>query len=186
MFFSKSHWTSPQRLLYVLAVAVILTLDVLPPRAQSTSCASPSSTAVNSDTSLTTYETSSISSATSFTYNGYFINPIFDRNPPSGAVGYPGGMLVGTSNGGTSTSAVIWALLAAEDYGNSNEAYRTVGTLYAYDTGLNLKWYSSATFCASSLALPTVVHGQVFVPTYAATSCPTSGSPVTSGLLVYH
>jgi hypothetical protein len=83
---------------------------------------------------------------------------------------------------------VIWALVSNETDGSytSAQAVRTPGTLYAYDSNITLKWYSMNTFCASSMALPTVVHGKVFVPTYAAAGCPRgSGSAVTSGIVVY-
>jgi hypothetical protein len=152
-------------------------------------------TGVTSDTLLTVNLSSNISAATTFTYNGYFINPIYDTHPVSSNVGYPGGQLAVTSNGSsgcTSTnsycSEIIWALMAQESDGGvtSGQAARTAGTLLAYDNSLALKWYTTDAFCASAMALPTVVHGEVFVPTYAATSCPRgSGSVVTSGILVY-
>lgn len=149
----------------------------------------PIVTAIASDSSLTINQ--NLTASGSYSYRGYFINPIYDQHPPANAVGYPGGLLAGTSNGSSSSSAVIWALVAKEVSGSytSNEAVRTPGVLFAYDTGLNLQWYSSDGFCSSSFALPTAVDGKVFVPTYAIGSgsnvCPTSGSPVTSGVLVY-
>jgi hypothetical protein len=64
-------------------------------------------TAVNTDTSLTVYETSSISTATALaSYNGYFINPQHDNRPADTSVGYPGGLLTGTSSGASTTSEI--------------------------------------------------------------------------------
>ncbi len=57
-------------------------------------------TAIASDTSLTVSPalTSTIS-ASSFTYNGYFINPIYDTNPMGDNVAFPGGTVSITANG---------------------------------------------------------------------------------------
>ncbi len=147
-------------------------------------------TAVNSDASLTVYQTSSISSPTALaSYNGYFINPIYDSHPLPTTVGYPGGLLAGTSNGNSASSALLWTLVTESSSGRSNEAVRTPGILYAYNSSLSGLWNtnSSSSFCASSLVLPMVVHGQVFIPTYATSSpCPTSGSAAASGIIVYH
>ena len=61
---------------------------------------------------------------------------------------------------------------------------RSQGVLYAYNNyaaGLSELWNSSsvASFCASTFALPTVVNGSVYIPTYALTSastCPLKAS----------
>jgi hypothetical protein len=146
-------------------------------------------TEVNSDIKLTVYQTSSITSPRALaSYNGYFINPLYDAHPLPSAVGYPGGLLVGTSSGASTTSELLWALVPEDNSGTSSEATRTPGILYAYDSTLAGKWssYGVAAFCAPSQALPTVVNGQAFVPTYATTStCPSSGAAAASGVIVY-
>lgn len=68
--------------------------------------------AINADDgadAVDVYETSNIGTATTFTYSGYFINPLYDLNPSPASVGYPGGQLAVTSNGGDSSSEIIWA-----------------------------------------------------------------------------
>ena len=131
----------------------------------------------------------------SFSYSGLFLTPIRDQHPDD--VGYPGGSLAASSNAGGSGTGIIWAVTQAP---GSNQTNRPAGTLRAYDavsvgeSDIPQPWHSSEIFCAASYALPTVVHGQVFVPTYAinltgtaATACPSSGttSPYPAGILVY-
>jgi hypothetical protein len=154
-------------------------------------------TTVNSNSTVLTVSPgfSSSVSTSSWRYNGYFINPVHDTHPAGAAVRFPGGSVVATSNGGT--GGVVWGL-AYVTVGSANE-----GTLLAYDTSLNLLWCNnsssycdnSSTFTPSRFALPTVVNGYVYVPTYGITfttnpsnaSCPSNGSGawVCSGLLVY-
>jgi len=131
----------------------------------------------------------------SFSYSGLFVTPIRDLHPTE--VGYPGGSLVASSNAGASGTGIIWGLTQAV---GSNQVTRSAGTLHAYsavsagDSDISQPWHSSEIFCAASYALPTVVHGQVFVPTYAinltgsaSTACPSSGTSTVypSGILVY-
>jgi hypothetical protein len=150
-------------------------------------------------------------SGASFTYSGYFVNPVYEVAPPPATTGYAGGSLVVSASSPNSGDGVVWALIASHLTAEgqlSNENIRTPGTLYAYQanptTGapsvLPLLWSTAPadcpncqSFCASSFALPTVAHGQVFVPTFAI-NLPQSASgycpPSTlgsyqSGILVY-
>lgn len=144
-------------------------------------------TAVNSDTSLTVYQSSFISTPSNFTYQGYFINPERDVHPAATDVQYPGGSVVVTSNSGTGT--VIWGLVTVDNAPNSK------GTLFAYDATLGWLWCSNFdTFCSSSsstsfaitssiaqgtFALLTVVNGHVYIPTFAinTTAGPNASCP---------
>jgi hypothetical protein len=157
--------------------------------------------------------TSDVSNVT-YGYSGFFVNPTqqsAEEGPSPSTTGYAGGSLVVTSSAPNSSDGVVWALVSdsvTADQKKSSQNQRTQGNLYAYDanpadgggTALNLLWSSTAptcpncqAFCASSFALPTVVHGQVFVPTFAINLpntlsgyCPpsTQGS-YESGVLVY-
>jgi hypothetical protein len=155
-------------------------------------------TLVVSDTSLNVSPGFSASVNTSaWSYNGYFINPILDTYPGDGGVGYPGGSLVVTSNGGT--GGLVWAVVAAD---LATSGTRDVGSLFAYNTTptanpvtLKRLWNSPANaFCVSSFALPTVANGMAYVPTYAihpsgdvTRDCPPTADPngYQSGILVY-
>jgi hypothetical protein len=121
-------------------------------------------------------------SGTGYSFQGYFVNPIYDSQPPPGALGYAGGSLVITSKSDGSNE-VIWALVSKDTSSDGNnkessETERTPGVLYAYDNyanGLGKLWDSSSTvsFCASSFALPTVVNWSVYLPTDAlGSTCP--------------
>jgi hypothetical protein len=84
----------------------------------------------------------------------------------------------------------------------STNKVRTKGRVLAYKaptsggTTITRLWDStldsSAIFCASSFALPLIVNGQVYVPTYAipasGAACPpdSPSSPFSSGLLVFN
>ena len=132
-----------------------------------------------------------------YSYSGYFVNPIYDVRPSgsgtNNTVNYPGGTVVVTSNSGT--GSVVWALasLGTTPY----------GTLLAYDAA-NLKfiWCSntldlycdaSSAFTASLFALPTVVNGYTYVPNSGITQVPSTSnsastcntSPGCAGVLVY-
>jgi len=154
-------------------------------------------------------------SGASFNYNGYFVTPAFDTSPDVDAnIYYPGGSVLVTSHGTDSGTGVVWGMatvsMAANPYGN----YVDGAELNAYDSGLTLKWsssngYHNPTFAltvpqfnnssgagpyqSASFALPTVVNGDVYIPTSAITYYEPSGStsPVCttsapcSGLVVY-
>jgi hypothetical protein len=121
------------------------------------------------------------STGSAFNYWGYLVKAGQDRNPPSNALGYPGGSVQITSNGGT--NAVVWAIApAASSNGKtSGEPQRTQGVVLAYYAtpntdlggGVLNQLFSSAqiptppVFCASSFALPAVANGTAFIPTYA-------------------
>ena len=129
---------------------------------------------------------------TPYNFKGYFVNPLFDNLPPPGSLGYAGGSLVITGSG--PSNEVIWAVVAQETSTDgsqySNQITRTPGYLFAYNSyanGLTKIWGSAntagASFCASPFALPTVVNGNIYVPTYALSStCPVT-SLSNSGLL---
>lgn len=147
-------------------------------------------TGITSNTSLTTYQSSSIGTGTTFTYNGYFINPLYDTHPVSSNVQYPGGSVLVTSNSGS--EGLVWGLA------NLGSSPPGAGTVLAYDAGtLALEWCSNssctstpATFTAPQFALPTVVNGNVYIPTYGIAISGTlpagcSASPC-SGLVWYH
>jgi len=146
-------------------------------------------TAVGGDTALTTYQSASIPTATTFTYSGYFINPLYDNHPMSSAVQYPGGSVLVTSNNGS--GGLVWGLA------NLGSSAPGAGTLLAYDPStLALQWCTSSctstpsTFTASTFALPTVVNGNVYIPTSGISISGTlpagcSASPC-SGLVWYH
>jgi hypothetical protein len=156
-------------------------------------------TLVVSDTSLNVspgFNSPGVNTPT-WSYNGYFINPILDTYPGDGGVGYPGGSLVVTSNG--NSGGLVWGLVAAN---LATSTTRDVGSLFAYSTTptanpvtLQWLWTSPANaFCVSSFALPTVVHGMAYVPTYAihpsgdiTRDCPPTTDPngYQSGILVY-
>jgi hypothetical protein len=139
------------------------------------------------------------SGVTGWQYNGYFINPVQAQYPGSGAaVQYPGGAVEVTSNKGS--NPVVWAV-ANIQVGNPCPP-NCAGTIFAYDaTSLNLLWctnsltYSSTncdnstSFVTATFARPTVVNGNVYVPTYGGITkagnpnC-TSAEPC-SGIIVY-
>ena len=67
-------------------------------------------TAVASDGSSLTISqafSSNLPSGTTYSFQGYFVNPIFDQNP-KGIKGYPGGSVLVTSNSGS--NELVWAL----------------------------------------------------------------------------
>ncbi len=148
-------------------------------------------TAVASDTSLTVNQAFSPGlSGASFTYNGYFINPIYDTHPMGDNVGFPGGSVLVTANG--SSGAVVWGLATLDTGG---------ATLFAYNSALSIAWCSNAmSYCSNSsyqtkftqtkFSMPTVVNAYAYIPTggiqqSSQNSTCTSTAPC-SGLLVYH
>jgi hypothetical protein len=133
----------------------------------------------------------------SYSYNGYFINPVYDVKPndsgENNKVNYPGGAIVVTSNGGS--GPVVWALASV--------GTAQAGTLFSYDAGtLKLIWCSntlnsycdgSSAFAASLFALPTVVNGYAYVPNSGITQVPSTSHAAStcnsssgcSGVIVY-
>jgi len=99
-------------------------------------------------------------------------------------VGFPGGSMTITSNGTSQTSAILWAsflpktAVSYTDPGTDYTSYR--GYLIAYQlqtapapgTSFSLEplWLSSntitQTWTGSPFAMPTVVNGRVYLPTY--------------------
>jgi hypothetical protein len=139
--------------------------------------------------------TSALSGVTEWEYNGYFINPMQPAYPRNGAATqYPGGAVQVTSD--TGGGAVVWAVanmeLASPCPPNCS------GTIFAYDADtLDLLWCTnslaycdnSTAFVPATFARPTIVNGNVYVPTYGQItkagnpSC-TSSAPC-SGVIVY-
>jgi hypothetical protein len=162
-----------------------------------------------SDTQLTVSQSCNITTATPFTYNGYFTNMNHDTSPPEGYVGYPGAAVEVTANGTGGT--VIWGLVNINVNTLANPILQ--GILYAYDTSLGRLWcsYSGCTSSNSSafilgspttgahgataFGLPTIVNGYVYIPNNGITAAggnpnfgcpnaPSTGAPC-AGLVVY-
>jgi hypothetical protein len=137
-----------------------------------TSC--PIVTTVNSSGASITVSQAFPSTCTppqsTWSYSGYFLNPIRDNRPAAAAVQDPGGSVEVTSNGGS--DAVVWGL-ATVCLNSSSPCSSNAATLYAYDTSLDRLWCTnSLSYCDNSssfnqarFALPTVANGYVYVPT---------------------
>lgn len=139
--------------------------------------------------------TSALSDVAGWEYNGYFINPIQARFPKGGAATqYPGGAVQITSNSGG--GAVAWAVANVEVA--SPCPPNCSGTLYAYDAAtLDLLWCTnslsacdnSTAFIPATFARPTIVNGNVYVPTYGGIT--KAGNPICttsapcSGVIAY-
>ena len=155
-------------------------------------------TAVNNDSTQVTVSpgfTSAVSDVDDWNYQGYFINPAHGNFPNSGAsVKYPGGMVTVTSNGGI--GAVVWGV-ANVQIANPCPP-NCSGTLFAFDAETLQKIWctNSQSYCDKSAAFqpspynkPTIVNGNVYLPTNGLISkagnpsC-TSSAPC-SGVLVY-
>jgi hypothetical protein len=139
--------------------------------------------------------TSALSGVTGWEYNGYFINPLQGSSPTSGApVQYPGGTVEVTSNSGS--GGIVWAVanvsIAKPCPPNCS------GTVYAYDADtLSLLWCTnslsycdnSAVFVPATFARPTIVNGNVYVPTHGGITLAGNASctPATpcNGVVVY-
>ena len=155
-------------------------------------------TAVNQGSTQLTVSpgfTSALNGVTEWQYHGYFINPLTGSQPANGsAVKYPGGTVEVTSNGGT--GGVVWGV-AKVQVANPCPP-NCSGTLYAFDaTTLRKIWCTnSMAYCDNSAVFqpapynrPTIVNGNVYLPTYGSItkagnpSCTTS-TPC-SGMIVY-
>ncbi len=165
--------------------------------------------AIASDTALTLDQAFSfdLPADTSYGYDGYFVQRVYDMYPPGTDVAYPGGAVSITSENGN--NGVIWGLatvLTAPGSATTCPTYQAI--LNAYDDNLDLLWssYNAAnevckggcftiarfppnpgpsTGCgpiAATFALPTVANGNVYIPTFSFTN--SSGAPQ-SGILVY-
>lgn len=158
-------------------------------------------TAINNGSTQVTVTpgfSAALSGVTGWRYNGYFVNPVQARAPGNAStVLYPGGAVEVTSN--TGSDGVVWAV--ADVSSGSPCPPNCTGTIYAYDAAtLDLLWctnsvhYSqrncdnSTVFQGATFARPTIVNGNVYVPTHGITkagnpNC-TSTTPC-SGVLVY-
>ena len=150
-----------------------------------------------------------------WTYHGLFIKPVYGNSPTAGtSVEFPGGAVEVTSNNGT--GGVVWGLATIET-APANPPTQLCPTLTAmlnaYDAlTLTQLWSSyttsnpghcfgpcfsitpppagnSCTIPASTFGLPTIVNGDVYIPTYqitysAANASCSYGEPC-SGLVVY-
>jgi hypothetical protein len=157
---------------------------------------------------------SSAISTSSWTYNGYFIKPLSGNWPPTGSdVSYPGGSVMVTANQGS--GGVVWTLATIETapavppakcatFTAMLTAYNapTLSKIWSsYNTSINSSCHGPcftinqqppANQCAApsgSFALPTVVNGNAYIPTYSISSSSadatcTAEAPC-SGVLVY-
>jgi hypothetical protein len=138
---------------------------------------------------------SALSGLAGWQYNGYFINPLTGTEPANGgAVKYPGGTVEVTSNQGV--GGVVWGLAKVQ---TANPCPPNCsGTLFAFDADTMTKlWCSnSESYCDNSAAFqpapynrPTIVNGNVYIPTYglitkAGNPACTPSAPC-SGMIVY-
>jgi len=169
------------------------TVEVIPGDTVTIGGQSATVVSVVNDATMAVNTALSPASGASFTYSGYFVNPARDFNPPGSSVDYPGGSLVITANAGS--NGIVWSLTTTGAYPSE------VASLYAYNatpviTGnarnLQKLWNSTdSTFAlnanannlpGATFALPTVVNGAVYIPTYSITP---SGGGTVSGVLVY-
>jgi len=158
---------------------------------------------------------SSSINTSSWTYNGYFIKPLSGNWPSTGTdVSYPGGTVTVTANAGN--GGVVWTLATIET-APANPPTKICPTLTAMLTAYNAptlsKIWSSyntsittgcngpcftinapppANQCAApsgSFALPTIVNGNAYIPTYSITSSSTdtacTAAAPCSGIVVY-
>jgi hypothetical protein len=150
-----------------------------------------------------------------WTFHGLFIEPVYANAPKAGtSVEYPGGAVEVTANGGN--SGVVWGLATIET-APANPPTQVcpslTAMLNAYDAPTLTQIWStyntnnpghcfgpcfaitpppaanSCTIPASTFGLPTIVNGDVFIPTYQITYTSTNpscsyGQPC-SGLVVY-
>ena len=150
-----------------------------------------------------------------WTYHGLFIKPVYGNSPTAGtSVEFPGGAVEVTSNNGT--GGVVWGLATIETAPADPPTQlcpSLTAMLNAYDAlSLTQLWSSyntsnpghcfgpcfsitpppaanSCTIPAATYGLPTIVNGDVYIPTYSITystanpTC-TYGAPC-SGLVVY-
>ena len=157
-------------------------------------------TAVLSDTSLQINQAfnPALPDGTSFTYQGYFVEPLRDQSLDQNTTAYPGGSVVVTSNNGS--GGVVWAAATLVTDPDAKPCATTTAMLNAYDAGtLDEIWssydpvsetcdggcftiVSPSTSCqpaGATFALPTISNGSVYLPTYSFTA---SGK---SGILVF-
>jgi hypothetical protein len=139
--------------------------------------------------------TSALSGITGWEYNGYFINPIQSTYPKNGvATQYPGGAVEVTSNSGS--DGVVWAVANVEIAKPCPPDCS--GTLFAFDAAtLNLLWCTnslgycdnSTAFVPATFARPTIVNGNVYVPTFGgitqAGNANCTSSAKCNGVIVY-
>jgi hypothetical protein len=155
-------------------------------------------TVVNSGSTQLTVSpgfTSAQSGVTGWNYNGYFVNPLQGNFPKSGtSVKYPGGAVEVTSNSGR--GGVVWAVANVEI--SQPCPPNCSGTLFAFDADtLQKLWCTNAeSYCDNSAAFqpapyarPTIVNGNVYIPTHglitkAGNPDCTAADPC-SGMIVY-
>ncbi len=133
-------------------------------------------------------------------YSGYFIKPEYDTRPSSGAVGFPGGSVVVTSNATNSGTGIVWGLISVPTACYSSGA----GALNAYDASslsylcssnslTNPPLFSNtypafnatAGMSAGLYALPTIANGNVYVPTFGVNSGTCASPTAASGVIVF-
>jgi hypothetical protein len=139
--------------------------------------------------------TSALSGITGWEYSGYFVDPIQSAYPKNGvATQYPGGTVEVTSNSGS--DGVVWAVANVEVAKPCPPDCS--GTLFAFDAAtLNLLWCTnslaycdnSTAFVPATFARPTIVNGNVYVPTFGgitqAGNASCTSSAQCNGVIVY-
>ena len=152
---------------------------------------------------------------TSWTYNGYFINPVYQNSPKTGnVVMFPGGEVEVTSNNGG--GGLVWGLATIQTAPADPPTQlcpTLTGMLNAYNAvTLTQLWSSyntnnpghcfgpcfsitpppaanSCTIPSSAYPLPTIVNGSAYIPTYQITGSTANPScsytAPCSGLVVY-
>ena len=135
------------------------------------------------------------SGVTGWEYNGYFVKPLQATEPKNGAtVQYPGGAVEVTSDNGG--GGIVWGIAKTEI--GSPCPPNCTGTIFAFDAATLQKLWctNSETYCDNSAffqpapySRPTIVNGNLYVPTHGLISkagnpnCTTS-EPC-SGIIVY-
>jgi len=154
---------------------------------------------VQSDTQLYLSFDPHVTTAASWSYSGYFVQPEYDSRPSSGKVLYPGGSVLVTSNGTQSGSAIVWGAISVP----TNACPNGAGALNAYDaSSLNFLWSSnslanpplfSLTYPAFNAiagnagglyALPVIVNGNVYLPTFGINTGTCNIPTPVSGVIV--
>ena len=160
----------------------------------------PVITSVQSDTLLYLSFDPGVTMPSGWHYSGYFIKPEYDTRPSSGAVGFPGGSVVVTSNATNSGTGIVWGLISVPTACYSSGA----GALNAYDASslsylcssnslTNPPLFSNtypafnatAGMSAGLYALPTIANGNVYVPTFGVNSGTCASPTAASGVIVF-
>jgi hypothetical protein len=160
----------------------------------------PVITSVQSDTLLYLSFDPHVTTPMSWYYSGYFVKPEYETHPVSDKVYYPGGSVMVTSNGTVSGSAIVWGLVSV----NTNCYQEGAGALNAYNAStLGYLWSSNALstpplfsltypafnatagYAGGLYALPVIVNGNAYVPTFGVNSGTCTSPQTSSGIIVF-